>query len=103
MSARHKSADEPIGRPVDPASVEHDLWQAFAEQRHPNARHQLIEHYLPFARPIAAALFARRGPLLVDFMDYMQLATIGLIEAIDRYDRQNVIRLIQSEVFGSTD
>lgn len=68
------------------AAQAQQLWHTFGEQREAEARNRLIEHYLPLARRIAATLFARRGAMVVDFMDYMQLATVGLIESIDRFD-----------------
>jgi RNA polymerase sigma factor for flagellar operon FliA len=64
------------------------LWSAFAAERDADARNRVIEHYLPLARMIAATLFARRGAVVVEFMDYMQLATLGLIESVDRFDAQ---------------
>lgn len=83
---------EPAATPVQgaagdvPPSPERALWEEFARCRDVDSRNSLIEHYLPLARSVAAGLFARRGGLVVDFMDYVQLATVGLIESIDRYD-----------------
>ena len=64
------------------------LWRAFAAGRDADARNRVIEHYLPLARAIAATLYVRRGAVVVEFMDYMQLATLGLIESVDRFDVQ---------------
>jgi RNA polymerase sigma factor for flagellar operon FliA len=63
-----------------------DLWAHFARHRDAASRTRLIESYLPLTRTVAATLFARRGGLELEFMDYMQFATLGLIEAIDRFD-----------------
>ena len=49
-------------------------------------RDRLIEHYLPFARMMAAKLYGKRHCEEFEFDDYLQFATIGLIESIDRYD-----------------
>lgn len=49
-------------------------------------REQLIEHYLPLARIMAGKLYAGRTHDEIEFDDYLQLATIGLIETIDRFD-----------------
>ena len=68
------------------------------QRRDADARNRLIEHHLPLARTIAATLFARRGAMVVEFMDYMQLATVGLIESIDRFDPQ---RGVAFEAFAS--
>lgn len=62
------------------------LWSAFAGARGVEARNRLVEHYLPLARTVAATLYARRGGLAVEFQDYLQLATLGLIEAVERFD-----------------
>jgi RNA polymerase sigma factor for flagellar operon FliA len=70
----------------DDAALAPPLWRAFAHSRDADARNRLIEHYLPLARRIAATLYARRGAVAVEFMDYMQLATLGLIESVDRFD-----------------
>ncbi|MBI3900268.1 MAG: sigma-70 family RNA polymerase sigma factor [Gammaproteobacteria bacterium] len=62
------------------------LWRHYVSGRDPVVRHRLIEHYLPTAKGIAAALFAKRINDIIDFRDYLQYARIGLIEAIDRFD-----------------
>lgn len=49
------------------------------------ARDSLITAYLPFARRQAKAVFRRTGHLLMDWDDYVQSATVGLIEAVDRF------------------
>jgi RNA polymerase sigma factor for flagellar operon FliA len=42
--------------------------------------------YMRFARVMAAKLYARRVYATLEFADYLQLATVGLIEAVDRFD-----------------
>jgi RNA polymerase sigma factor for flagellar operon FliA len=69
-----------------PAEEELELWRLFAETRDANSRAQLVERYLPLARAIAASLYARRVANDAEFADYMQYATLGLIEAVDSYD-----------------
>jgi len=49
------------------------------------ARAQLLEQYLPLARRLAAVLYARRAVDHVEFGDYLQLAHVGLLEAMARY------------------
>ncbi len=66
-------ADEPV------------LWSAVAGGD-PAARGRLIEAYLPFARVIAAKSYAARTEFDQEFEDYLQFGTIGLIEAVDRFD-----------------
>lgn len=50
------------------------------------ARQALFMHHMPYARAVAATLFARRHRDDVEFDDFLQLANIGLIEAISRFD-----------------
>src|SRR5215212_1729643 len=65
---------------------EQRLWKAFNEQHSQDARNLLIDHYLPLSGKIAKMLYAKRGGLEVEFVDYLQQAAQGLIEAIDRFD-----------------
>jgi RNA polymerase sigma-B factor len=58
------------------------LLARFAETRDTELRRRLVDRYLPLAR-FAAAHFAR-GPEPIE--DLVQVASIGLLHAIDRYD-----------------
>jgi RNA polymerase sigma factor for flagellar operon FliA len=49
------------------------------------ARDQLLDKYLPFAKHVAAALYAKRAVNDIEFGDYLHLAYIGLLEAMQRY------------------
>ena len=68
------------------SNEEDRLWQKVRESKDQSARNQLVEHYLPYAKQLAASLFANRPDNDVEFADYMQYASIGLIEAVDRYE-----------------
>jgi RNA polymerase sigma-B factor len=59
--------------------------QAYARTGDLNLRRQLIERYLPLAR-FTAARFSRSSE---PFDDLVQVASIGLIKAIDRFDPGN--------------
>jgi RNA polymerase sigma factor FliA len=63
---------------------ERELW---AEQSRGDAaaREQLIQRYLPLARRLAASLFAQRAVPDIEFGDYLHLAYVGLLEAMQRY------------------
>lgn len=67
-------------------SAARHLWDAYAVSRDPQTRGDLIEHYMPLARIIAAKVFGLRADPFAKFDDYLQYARVGLIEAVDRYD-----------------
>lgn len=60
------------------------FWFQYHENRDPALREQLIEHYLPFAKMLAAKAYANRFQLELEFADYLQYAAIGLIDRIDK-------------------
>jgi RNA polymerase sigma factor FliA len=68
-----------------PPHEEASLWTA-ARAGDTHARGRLIETYLPFARIMAAKLYAARIDHDIEFEDYLQYATVGLIESVDRFD-----------------
>jgi RNA polymerase sigma-B factor len=74
-------ADVPSGAPRDDTV----LLRAHARTRDPRLRAQLVERYLPLAR-YAAARFNRSSE---PFDDLLQVASIGLLKAIDRFDPDN--------------
>jgi RNA polymerase sigma factor for flagellar operon FliA len=68
------------------------LWKSFAETASADIRDQLIERYLPLSRAITASLFAKRVADDAEFADYMQCATLGLIEAVENFDWRRGVR-----------
>jgi RNA polymerase sigma factor for flagellar operon FliA len=79
----HLSARLPL-RP-DPDHVGR-LWTQYAATRDPEARSGLLTAYAEFARMMAAKVYARRTYSEMEFGDYLQYATVGLIEALDRFE-----------------
>ncbi len=74
-----------LARP-DPAA-EALLWQRMRGGEAPGfARQQLLDLHLPYARTVAATYYARRFSDEVGFDDYLQYASLGLLEAMERYD-----------------
>jgi RNA polymerase sigma-B factor len=61
---------------------ERDLLNHFAETRDPRLREEIVERFMPFARSLA--LRYRGGGESVE--DLVQVACVGLLKAIDRYD-----------------
>lgn len=62
------------------------LWADYADSRDPQLRERLVGLYLPFARMMAAKMYAGRTHMNVEFDDYLQYARVGLMEAVDRYE-----------------
>jgi RNA polymerase sigma factor for flagellar operon FliA len=86
------SDETAAGEAQQEAAEETALWRRFAEGADAEARGRLIERYLPLSRAIAASLFARRVADDAEFADYMQYATLGLIEAVDGFDWQRGVK-----------
>lgn len=64
---------------------EDTLWRTYREQPTQLLRDRLVTRYLPYARAIAARMYARRGGQDFEFDDYLQYASLGLMECVDRY------------------
>ncbi len=62
------------------------LWQRHFEQRDLQAREELILLHMPYAKAVAGGLYRQHSHHETEFLEYVQLATLGLIEALDRYD-----------------
>jgi len=62
------------------------LWQRWHAAGDLDARAALLEIHLPYARQVAAAYFGRRFNDEIAFEDYLQFASLGLIEAMERFD-----------------
>jgi len=61
------------------------LWRTYRAQPNQATRDRLVTRYLPYARAIAARMYARRGGQDFEFDDYLQYASLGLMECVDRY------------------
>jgi RNA polymerase sigma-B factor len=71
---------------ITPSLLEDEqLLRDHARTRDPELRRRLVERYLPLAR-FAAARFRRNAE---PFDDLVQVASIGLLKAIDRFDPAN--------------
>jgi RNA polymerase sigma factor FliA len=62
------------------------LWQRWREARDWEARESLLAQHLPYAKVVAASYYAKRFHNEIEFADYHQLASMGMIEAMERFD-----------------
>ena len=61
---------------------ERELWQRFAQSRDPAIREELVRRNMPFAKRLAL----RYRGASESFDDLLQVANLGLLNAIDRFD-----------------
>jgi RNA polymerase sigma-B factor len=61
---------------------ERDLWKRLREHDDPTAREELVRRYMPFAKNLAL----RYRGASESFDDLLQVANLGLVNAIDRFE-----------------
>ena len=75
-------------RTVDPEvhaeglAGENELWRRFRADRDPATREEIVRRYLPFAKNLAL----RYRGASESFDDLYQVASLGLVNAVDRFD-----------------
>ena len=69
------------------SAIERELWRRARDERDQTARDALITRYLPLARGLAR----RHQTAGVAFEDLIQVANVGLISAVDRFDPERDI------------
>jgi RNA polymerase sigma-B factor len=67
---------------ADGLASERELWVQFTHSRDPAIRDELVRRYLPFARSLAL----RYRGASESFDDLLQVASLGLVNAVDRFD-----------------
>jgi len=86
-SDQNTVTSEEAGHPSrQPEARESQWWAAWRATRDEAAKRKLITAHLPYARIVAAMLYGQRPGNDVEFDDYLQLARLGLLEAMERYD-----------------
>jgi RNA polymerase sigma-B factor len=74
--------DHPLPGPEEELASERQLWDRFVEKQDPVTREALVRRYLPFAKNLAL----RYRGASESFDDLLQVASLGLVNAIDRFD-----------------
>jgi len=62
------------------------LWRRLRAGGDAGAREQLLALHMPYAKVVAASYYGKRFHNEIEFGDYLQYASLGLLEALDRYD-----------------
>lgn len=67
---------------------QHTIWQSYIEHKTPELRMQIIERYRDLVKSVVARYLVpfRRDDLILTEDDLKQIAMMGLLEAIDRFD-----------------
>ena len=65
---------------------EKELWDRWTGQRERRAREALVQMHMSWARLVAKDVYLKARIRGAEWADYVQNATIGLLEAIDRYE-----------------
>lgn len=68
------------------AADEGELWRRLREHGDAQARELLLERHMPYARVVASTYYGRRYHDEIEFGDYLQYASMGLLEAMERYE-----------------
>ncbi|WP_048437859.1 sigma-70 family RNA polymerase sigma factor [Caenimonas sp. SL110] len=80
---------DPVARwSVDEVLDEAKLWELFRVHRSDAARQKLIALHMPAASTLARVCYSKRIHDEIEYDDYHQLAAVGLLESLDRYDPQ---------------
>ncbi len=83
------TSDDGLGQrsgALGPPPSEAELWRRLRTGSSPEAREALFSIHLAFAKKIARRIFLRKSSPDIEIQDLYQLASLGLLEAIDRYD-----------------
>src|SRR5262245_49528254 len=74
----------PSPGPNEQLAAERVLLERYAVDRSPAVREELVDRFMPLARRLASRYSGRAEP----FEDLIQVASVGLVKAIDRFDPQ---------------
>ena len=69
------------------SAVDHaaELWDLWLSNRTDSVRNQLFEHYFPWCRKVASGLFLKYGHHLLDWNDFVSIASLATLKCIETY------------------
>lgn len=73
---------------------ERELWRRYRESKDVEARDFLFVRYTSWARSVAAHVYRRLRVVQIEWVDYVQNAQIGLLEAMSRFNETRGIDFI---------
>jgi RNA polymerase sigma factor for flagellar operon FliA len=79
---------------MEPESEEILWWQSWREDSDQEARQRLFLRYVPWARTVARDVYRRVRVPQMEWGDYAQNATVGLLQAMARFDADRGIAFI---------
>ncbi|MGE3961793.1 MAG: FliA/WhiG family RNA polymerase sigma factor [Dehalococcoidia bacterium] len=101
LSAPAAAAPTPIARgkrtrataiePAEQQRLNQALWQRYFDEQDPAVREQLILQYAPLVKYVMGRL-AISLPSILDYEDILSFGTIGLIEAVERFDHTKGVK-----------
>ena len=87
LTIPHDSSDDRPGRASSRAQEDRALFERYLDRRDPVDREALVERFLPLARQLARRYQRPEEP----FDDLLQVASLGLVKAIDRFDLEREV------------
>ena len=81
-SAQTQMSPSPSPGPGEQLAGERRLLERYAQEGSPIVREELVERFMPLARRLAARYAGGAEP----FDDLVQVASVGVVKAIDRFD-----------------
>ncbi|HEX7059657.1 MAG TPA: SigB/SigF/SigG family RNA polymerase sigma factor [Solirubrobacterales bacterium] len=84
---REEAASTPGPGAEEQLAGDEELWRKFAHDRDPAIREELIRRNMPFAKRLAS----RYRGASESFDDLLQVANLGLLNAVDRFDPERGI------------
>ncbi|HYU59387.1 MAG TPA: SigB/SigF/SigG family RNA polymerase sigma factor [Solirubrobacterales bacterium] len=82
MAETDSTAEQHAPGPAEQLADERKLLRRYAADRDPVVREELVQRFMPLARRLAARYRGDREPL----EDLVQVASLGLVKALDRFD-----------------